>query len=80
MAGNVSEWLSDWYDFSYYQYCVDNGIVNDPPGPASGWSRVVRGGNWSSNPLWGCALRVAMRGNLPPDYDFFNTQGFRCAQ
>ncbi len=53
MAGNVWQWVNDWYANSYYQYCVTNGITLDPPGPASGdimqnnlpW-RAMRGGTW----------------------------------
>ena len=53
MAGNAWEWVNDWYQNSYYSYCVTNGIVADPPGPAAGdimqggvaW-RALRGGTW----------------------------------
>ncbi|MFM7584039.1 MAG: SUMF1/EgtB/PvdO family nonheme iron enzyme, partial [Caldilinea sp.] len=38
MAGNVGEWVNDWYDRSYYG--VSPG--SNPPGPATGESRVVR--------------------------------------
>ena len=36
MAGNVWQWVNDWYSSTYYQYCVTHGITADPPGPASG--------------------------------------------
>lgn len=45
MAGNVSEWVSDWYVPDFYLY----GPVSNPKGPASGQWRVERGGSfWSS--------------------------------
>jgi len=43
MAGNVYEWVNDWYGSNYYSTSPS---VN-PPGPSSGSYRVWRGGNWS---------------------------------
>jgi formylglycine-generating enzyme required for sulfatase activity/Flp pilus assembly protein TadD len=69
MHGNVWEWCADWYD-SYA-----NSPMDDPAGPATGLSRVYRGGGWY-DPAWLC--RSAYRYFLSPDYraDFI---GFRVA-
>jgi formylglycine-generating enzyme required for sulfatase activity len=44
MAGNVWEWVNDWYGSGYY---ADSPSVN-PVGPPSGGERVRRGGCWAS--------------------------------
>jgi hypothetical protein len=66
MHGNVFEWCRDWRGDGYYQYCVDNVIVEDPPGPPAdtdgpGTHRILRGGPYlydatfqrSSKRSWG---------------------------
>jgi len=46
MAGNVLEWVSDWFAGSYYSATPEGGWV-DPQGPDSGTYRLMRGGSWN---------------------------------
>jgi formylglycine-generating enzyme required for sulfatase activity len=60
MAGNVEEWVDGWWDIEYYAQSP----LQNPPGPESGSSRVLRGGAFVDEPWWfvRCALRL--RGDL----------------
>jgi formylglycine-generating enzyme required for sulfatase activity len=42
MSGNVWEIVADWYDASYYS----SSPGQNPTGPASGVTHVIRGGSW----------------------------------
>ncbi len=70
MIGNVQEWVNDWYDEKYYQ----NSPPQDPPGPASGDKRVLRGGAWD---LIQWLDRVSARFALVPESSY-NDVGIRC--
>jgi formylglycine-generating enzyme required for sulfatase activity len=76
MGGNVAEWVADWYDADYY---VGSPAV-DPPGPASGALKVLRGGSWNS-PVFD--FRTSARDAGIPD-GFATGKGFeigfRCAK
>jgi formylglycine-generating enzyme required for sulfatase activity len=68
--GNAWEWCSDWYAENAYAHARDR----DPPGPASGAERVVRGGSH----LLGPPMRATFRNHAGPGVRFEDL-GFRCA-
>lgn len=72
MAGNVSEWVNDWYGENYYQQPTSE----NPQGPSFGQYRVLRGGMWSS--INDNNVRAASRWRLEPTYGY-DFSGFRCA-
>ncbi|HET8580246.1 MAG TPA: SUMF1/EgtB/PvdO family nonheme iron enzyme [Nitrospiraceae bacterium] len=72
MAGNIAEWVQDWFGFDYYAVMPDR----NPPGPTTGRYKGVRGGSWKSNPHM---LRAATRGGASPEQRA-PTIGFRCAR
>jgi len=72
MAGNAAEWVNDWFGIDYYMTMPDR----NPPGPATGRYKVVRGGSWKSTPA---LLRTATRSGASPDQRSA-TIGFRCAR
>ena len=71
MAGNVCEWVADWY--GPYQAAE----ATDPTGAASGSERVGRGGCFYSHGVAG--LRGASRYTFAPS-DAVTYLGFRCAR
>jgi formylglycine-generating enzyme required for sulfatase activity len=73
IAGNVSEWVGDWFSLEYY----NRPPSSNPLGPDSGEYRVWRGGSWANTSI--DRVRTDSRtGNLPTDSS--GGIGFRCAR
>ncbi|MCP4543250.1 MAG: formylglycine-generating enzyme family protein [Chloroflexi bacterium] len=68
MAGNVREWVADWFE----HYTPDEQV--NPAGPPLGDSRIPRGGSWYDTPK---DVRSTNRGQNTPDYTRHKV-GFRC--
>lgn len=71
MAGNVMEWVSDWYDPRTYESSTDT----NPLGPAEGEFKTIRGGSWLSA---ADELEIVTRSSFDPSVARVNL-GFRCA-
>ena len=71
MAGNVWEWVADWYDPAYYE----KSPAKNPKGPGQGTDKVLRSSGWAvETPL----VRIFTRVKSDPLIRNEST-GFRCA-
>ena len=72
LAGNLYEWVADWYDDAFYTPLP----ALNPRGPMAGTAKVQRGGSYINGPY---RLRAAFRTKgEPTEHD--PHVGFRCAQ
>lgn len=71
MAGNIAEWVADWYKDAYRK-----GDVRNPRGPGEGDGKVIRGGGYYDPPE---RLAIARRGYADPSTQL-EYLGFRCAR
>lgn len=72
MAGNVAEWVQDWYNPNYYP----SASLTNPMGPERGAIKSMRGGSWLKPAM---SLRASDRDWGTMDSRPSGT-GFRCAQ
>ena len=72
MSGNVSEWVADFYDPTYYRTSTES---TSPKGPKRGRDRTVRGGSFNDLAF---SVRVTVRRPKRPT-EASNSVGFRCA-
>jgi formylglycine-generating enzyme len=70
-AGNVMEWVNDWYAERYFEEAPEQ----NPQSPDHGVFRVLRGGGYATT---GADIRITSRSKMVPDFRD-ETIGFRCA-
>ncbi len=73
LAGNVAEWVFDYYDKNYFS----RGENSNPTGPQSGTYHLLKGGSWFSGPIYN---RIANRIDDPNPRSVSLNYGFRCVR
>ena len=73
LAGNVAEWVYDFYDVNVDGFGYDAASQVNPTGPKSGAFHAVRGGSYTRGAAWMRGASRAFATGASPDV------GFRCA-
>jgi formylglycine-generating enzyme required for sulfatase activity len=88
VAGNVWEWVGDWYRADYYaSLASQGGVTRNPTGPAAAWDpaephekkRVHRGGSFLCTDQYCTRYMVGTRGKGEVTTGS-NHLGFRCVK
>ncbi len=77
VSGNVWEWCSDWFSATFHTDDAGRSVGENPAGPPTGTSRVMRGGSYLCHKSYCNRYRVAARSSNTPNSSTGNT-GFRC--
>jgi iron(II)-dependent oxidoreductase len=76
MAGNVREWVADWFSETYYE----NYPYKNPEGPETGTFRIIRGFDWNNT---GSFQRIGFTytRSSGDHWKYYKREmGFRCAR
>jgi formylglycine-generating enzyme required for sulfatase activity len=74
-TGNVWEWCADWF----HSELSSQATLRDPTGPATGETKVMKGGSFLCHASYCNRYRVAARTSNSPDSSASNI-GFRCSR
>jgi len=72
MAGNLRQWVADWYTPKYFR----SSVIQNPQGPSSGTEKVLRGGTKRDYLRWNLAVHRFSHDPISPGI----SRGFRCVE